>query len=81
MASVEFSPGLPPGWRITPCTYSEPLGITPCNLKPGLHQVAGLKGLSYLLANWEDETTLCNIAEVQRGLLESKNKQVLPLSI
>lgn len=42
-----------------------------------LKLVVGLKGLTFLLANWEEETTLCNYAEVQRGLLESKNKQEL----
>jgi len=37
----------------------------------------GLKGLDTLLANWEEETTLCNYAEVTKELLETKNKAAL----
>jgi len=37
----------------------------------------GLKGLNKLLDNWEEETTLCNYAEVTRELLQQKNKDKL----
>ena len=42
-----------------------------------LRTQVGLKGLDYLLAHWEEETTDCNYGEVNRNLLETKNKEAL----
>jgi hypothetical protein len=38
---------------------------------------AGLKGLNYLLDNWENETTKCNFAQLDRALLAKDRKEEL----
>jgi hypothetical protein len=37
----------------------------------------GLKGLNFVLENWEDETTKCNYAQLDRALLARDKKEEL----
>ena len=37
----------------------------------------GLKGLNFVLDNWEDETTKCNYAQLDRALLAKDKKEEL----